>query len=118
MAGKGLIISGAQGVTVATLRVSSLLDGPTIEDVGKSLYELVDEKACRKLIVDFRAVGFLASQMLGVLVSLHRKSREIDGQVVLCGLRPNLMKIFTITRLDKILTFAKDESEAMSKFHD
>jgi anti-sigma B factor antagonist len=63
--------------------------------------------------VDFRAVGFLASQMIGVLVALDNKVRAIKGRVVLVGMRENLMKVFKITRLDKRLTFAGDESEAL-----
>ena len=58
---------------------------------------------------------FLASQMLGVLIALDNKSRQIKGKVVLCGLRPKLKKVFKITRLDKRLIFAEDEQEAMGK---
>jgi anti-sigma B factor antagonist len=116
MASRNVIISNEQGVTTATIRVSSLTDGPDIEDIGKTLVELVDERDCRKLIVDFRAVNFLSSSMIGVLVQLEKKSKANDGQIVLCGLRDSLMKVFKITRLDKMLTFAKDEQEAMSKF--
>ncbi len=116
MPGSGLVISKVEGVTVASLRTASLLDEPTIDEIGRSLFELVDAQACRKLIVDFRAVSHLASQMLGVLVSLNHKSQAIKGKVVMCGLRPNLMKVFKITRLDKILTFADDESKALLEF--
>jgi anti-anti-sigma factor len=115
MAGKNIVISQVEGVTTVTLNMSSILDGPVIEDVGRTLFELVDEKAVRKLVVDFRSVGFLSSSMIGVLVSLQKKAKIIDGQLVLCGLRPSLMKIFTITRLDKIFTFAKSEQEAVDK---
>lgn len=116
MAKSNLIISHAEGVTVATLRVASLIDGAAIESLGKELFVLVDEQAVMKLMVDFRAVSFLSSQMIGVLVSLHKKSQAIGGELVLAGLRPNLKKVFEITRLDKLLTFAKDEKDGMSKF--
>ncbi|MHC4983603.1 MAG: STAS domain-containing protein [Planctomycetota bacterium] len=110
------MISKVQGVTVAGVHVASLIDGPTIEGVAKGLYELVDRQACRKLIVDFGSVSSMASWMLGVLVNLNKKSREINGKVVLCGIRPKLMEVFKITRLDKILDFAKNESQAMREF--
>ncbi len=116
MAKSDLIISQDQGVTIATLRIASLIDGALIENLGRELYALVDEQAILKLVVDFRAVGFLSSQMIGVLVSLHKKSQAIGGQVVLAGMRPNLKKIFEITKLTKVLTFAKDETAAMSMF--
>jgi len=116
MAKSNLIITQSEGVTVATLRIASLIDGPMIEALGNELNVLVDEQAITKLIVDFRAVSFLSSQMISVLVTLHKKSKAIDGTVVMAGMRPNLKKVFEITKLDKLLVFAKDEKDAMSKF--
>ncbi|MCD4824084.1 MAG: STAS domain-containing protein [Phycisphaerae bacterium] len=117
MAGRSIVITTEQDVTVAALRVGSILDGKIIEDIGKSLYELVDEKAVRKLVVDFRTVSFLSSSMIGVLVSLHKKAVEIDGEVILCGLKPNLKKVFEITGLHKLLNFADDEKEALRQIN-
>ena len=37
----------------------------------------------------------------------------MKGKLVLCGLRPSLMKIFQVTRLDKIMACAPDESAAV-----
>ena len=113
MSTSGLVISKVQGATVAQLTVPSILDGHVIDSIGSALCEQVDDLACRKLIVDFSLVGFLASQMIGVLVALDNKARAIKGQVVLVGLRENLMKVFKITRLDKRLSFARDEAEAL-----
>jgi len=112
MPASGLVISHVQGVTVVELTVPSILEGPVIDSLGEALYAIVDEQACRKLMVDFSKVGFLASQMIGVLVALDNKARKIKGQVVLVGMRENLMKVFQITRLDKRLAFADDESAA------
>ncbi len=115
MAASGLVVTDVQGVKFATLRAASILTEADIDAIGEALYELVDKQACRKLVVDFRAVSFLASQMLGVLIALDSKAREIKGKVVLCGLRPKLMKVFKITRLDKRLIFANDETDAIDK---
>ena len=115
MAAGHLVVTDVQGVKFATLQSASILNGADIDAIGEALYELVDKQACRKLVVDFRAVSFLASQMLGVLIALDSKVRDINGKVVLCGLRPKLMKVFKITRLDKRLVFAADETDAIDK---
>ena len=116
MATDGLIVSTVQGVTTASLRATTVLDSLVIEELGSALYELVDAQACRKIVVEFRGVTFLASQMLGVLVTLDYKARAIKGKVVLCGLQPKLMEVFKITGLDRRLSFAADEAAAMGKF--
>jgi anti-sigma B factor antagonist len=110
-----VLINQSEGITVALIRMASITDGQSIEEIGRTLFDLVDNRDVKKLIVDFRTVSFLSSSMIGVLVQLHKKAQSIEGQVVLCGLRESLMKIFKITRMDRILTFAKDEKEAASK---
>ncbi|HAU38771.1 MAG TPA: anti-sigma factor antagonist [Phycisphaerales bacterium] len=112
----GMVITRVQGATIVLFRTASILEGPVIEQIAKTLYALVDEQACRKLVLDFRAVNFMSSQMLGVLVSLMKRSAAIKGKVVLCALRDELKKVFEITRLDKIMNFASDETEAIKQF--
>ena len=108
----GLVISDVYGVTNVLIEDMSLLDPISIEAMGQQLYELVDAKDKRKVIVDFHRVRHLSSQMIGVIIELHKKAQSIKGKVVLCGLKGDVRKGFTITRLDKLLHIAEDENEA------
>lgn len=113
----GLMISNYSGVCVVTFRERSILDGPTIDAIGQQLFPLVDEQARRDLVLDFSNVRFLTSSMLGVLVSLQKKSAAIKGKLVLAGLVPDLMKIFKVSRLDILFEFAADEAAAFKKLN-
>jgi anti-sigma B factor antagonist len=112
----GLVISQIQDVTVVNFRNRSILDTVGVESISKELYALADEQARKKIVLDFSQVRFLSSQMLGVLIALHKKLREYDGRFIICGLQPELHRVFRITRLDKILEFAEDETQALAKF--
>ncbi len=114
MAANGVVVTPYQEMAVVTFTANSILDGQLIEEIGRDLYALVDEQARRKLILDFNAVRMLSSQMLGVLITLKKKAAAIKGRVVLCSIRPDLLKVFTLTKLDKVLEIVKDEGEAMS----
>ncbi|HOA75944.1 MAG TPA: STAS domain-containing protein, partial [Phycisphaerae bacterium] len=83
---------------------------------GEELYDLVDNKARKKLVLDFTKVQFLSSSALGVLITLRKKAAAIKGDVVLCGLRKDLMKVFEITNLNKVFTFAPTEEKALAHF--
>jgi anti-anti-sigma factor len=108
-----LVISKVADVTVADFRNAAVLDGETVERIGNALYQLVDAQAQRKIVLDFTNVRFLSSTMLGVLIALHKKAAAIKGMVVLCGLKPDLYKVFKIMKLDKLLKFAPDEQNAL-----
>ena len=117
MAPSGLVVTEIYGVTVVNFRHASILDGATVESIGDELYALVDEKARRKLVLDFTQVKFLSSTMLGVLLNLHKKAAAIKGKVLICGLRSKLFKVFKVMNLHKLMSFAKDEQEALRCFN-
>lgn len=111
-----LVVQNIGGVVVANFTESSVLDAKDIEAIEQQLYELVDDQAQRKILLDFSHVRFLSSSLLGVLISLQKKSQAIKGQVVICGLRADLKKPFEITHLDKLFRFHKDEQAGLKSF--
>jgi anti-sigma B factor antagonist len=111
-----LLINTLKDVTVVTFQDISILDALQIDEIGEELYDLVDKKDRRKLILDFANVKFLSSSALGVLITLHKKSTTAKGRVVLCSLRDDLKKVFEITRLDRMFTFCPTEEEALAVF--
>lgn len=115
-ASPGLLIHSIRDVTVVTFSDTTILDTLQVEQIGEQLYELVDQKACKKLVLDFSNVKLLSSSAIGVLITLKKKLDQIRGQVVLCGLRKDLMRVFKITRLDKMFKFHADEEQALAEF--
>jgi anti-anti-sigma factor len=111
-----LVISTIEDVTIVSFREHTILDLGMVEGIGKQLYALVDERALRKIVLDFRPVRFFSSQMIGVLLNLHKRASAIKGRVILASLQPDLYKVFKITRLDDVLEFAANEDKAMDMF--
>lgn len=112
MAVSGLVINQIYGVVIVNFRNQSILDGASVDAIAAELYALVDQQAHRRVILDFSAVRFLSSQVIGALLQMDKKIKAIKGKVVICGLKPNLFKIFETMNLHKILTFAEDEDKA------
>lgn len=116
MAESRILVEDYAGVTVVTFSDSSILDSLVIDQLGKDLYHLTDTLNKQKLVLDFSNVKFLSSQVLSLLLTLNKKASAIKGTLVLCSLRPELMKIFTITNLDKLFKFHKDDAAALASF--
>jgi len=111
-----LVIQQIKDVTVVSFNDPSILDAAHIEQIGDELYHLIDDLDRRKLVLDFDQVQFLSSQTLGVLVMLRRKADKAKSKVVIAGLKPELYKIFKITRLESLFTFFPDEEQALNSF--
>jgi len=111
-----LLIHPIRDVTIVNFNETTILDTVQVEQIGEQLYDLVDKRDRKKLILDFSSVRLLSSSALGVLITLHGKAGKIKGRVVLCGLREELMKMFKITKLHKLFTFCDDEEQALAAF--
>ncbi len=104
------------GVILVTFTDSALLETAIIDQIGDALYDLVETQQHQKLILDFSHVKSLSSHTLGILLTLRHQTHAIKGTVLLCGLRPELMKVFKITNLDEMFQFHADDTEALAAF--
>lgn len=111
-----LLIQGIGDVTIINFTTPSMLDSAEITRMADEMYALVEKQAKRKIILDFSTIKFLASQSIGVMLSLQKKLKAIKGKVVFCGLKPEVKKLFVLTGLEKVFEFYPDEEHALTAF--
>ena len=102
---KGVVVLGVDG---------QLIVGNRHELKQKVLDAL--EAGERKFLVDFSDTGYIDSSGLGVLVSLSKKIREIDGQLRLAGLNDDLHTLFELTKLDTLFAIDSTAEQALAAF--
>ena len=56
MVDNGLVITEYQGVTFINFQSMSIIDAVVVQSISTSLYELVDQKAIRRIVLDFTNV--------------------------------------------------------------
>ena len=111
-----ILIQTVHDVTVATIEDSSIIDPQHIEEMRRTLFELIEKQDRRRLILDITKVRHLSSAALGVLIPLQEAYRKAKGTMVLVGVSDGIMKLFKLTKLDKLLEFAATEKEALRSF--
>jgi anti-sigma B factor antagonist len=86
-------------------------------------YEFKDEmisyiKGGKKLIVlSLGAVEFVDSSGLGSIVSSLKKLEE-GGDIVICGAKGTVLRLFKLTRMNKVFRMFDTEEEAIEAFAD
>ena len=101
-------------VTAVCFCESRILDALEIEELGGDLYRLLEGESSAKLLLDFSAVQFLSSAMLGKLISLNGKVKARGGLLKLCGIQPNILEVFRICCLDRVFDIKADELDALA----
>jgi anti-sigma B factor antagonist len=109
----GLETEAVGGVTVVTFRDRQLLSEATVQALGRQLLGLAAGSGRRRLVLNFGNVERLSSAVLGQVVALDRAVRRVGGRLALCGVRPDLSHLLTVTRLDRYLDLYPSEEEAL-----
>ncbi len=103
-------------ITIATCKDMKLNDDLVIQEWGDQLLALLDDLACRKLLVNFERVLFMSSSALRALITLNKKAKDSQTLLCLCGIDDNIMEAFRITRLDNVFQIKKNEDEGVRSF--
>lgn len=100
------VLTTALGTTV--LRVSGEVDGASSERLRAHLDELLDTSAPPlSLIVDVRAMTFIDTTGLNVLVAALRRMRDYGGELTLSAPTTATRKLLAITGLDRAFTVTR-----------
>ena len=114
-----LDVSKKGDVIVARFKQRHLLvDEVIVQCIGAELFELAEGKDRPKLIVDFVGVLDLCSLMLGKLVTLRKKMAANRGQLVLCGLSPEVWEYLDETMLSQLFEIRATEAERLRRCPD
>lgn len=105
-----------EDVLVVYFSDSSILDESTMQSLGRDLMECVDRCEDQKLLLNFENVRFMSSAMLGKLVALSKKCKEQEVKLKLCSITKDIMQVFQMTKLNKVMDIEVSEEKAMKSF--
>ncbi|MBI2544031.1 MAG: STAS domain-containing protein [Candidatus Rokubacteria bacterium] len=91
-------ITPSRGATVVA--VTGDLDTASARQMKQTLNDLLDQGKTR-IVVDLFGVGYIDSAGLGELVRAMKRARNGAGDLRVCALRGNVLRIFELTRLNE-----------------
>jgi anti-sigma B factor antagonist len=100
--------------TIMKFRDKDILDQVNIHEMGEEMYAIVAGTPGISLIVDFDGVLYLSSSALGKLISLKKRVEEACGTIKMCRIKPEIMEVFRITKLDTIFDIYPDLDSAIA----
>ena len=104
-------------VLVVYFNDAKILDEAKIQQIGTELMQKVaDATVSQKLLLNFLGVSFMSSAMIGKVILVNKKCKSAEVKLKLCDISDNVMEVFKLMRLNKILDIQKNEEKALKKF--
>ncbi|MEX1188849.1 MAG: STAS domain-containing protein [Bacteroidia bacterium] len=94
----------------------SIVERHEADDLLAEVDELITDGDIR-MVIDLTDLSYLNSSGLNVLLNVLTKSRNANGEVVICGVNERLKKLLVITKLDAVFQFSSDCQSAVERLN-
>jgi anti-sigma B factor antagonist len=111
-----LTVTDLKDVKVIDFVDSKILDEANIAEIGLNLTALATAKERPKLLLDFANVDHLSSAALGMLINVNNKVKHQNGQLRLANIKPQILEVFEITKLNKLFKILPTRAEALASY--
>ena len=101
-------------IVIGTAAAESMQNLDSMKKFGDQVAGIVKKHPGLNLMLSFEKVEFLSSAALSELIRINDLLSEEKGHLSLCGLSPDMYKVFEITKLDKLFGLNRDEDVATS----
>ena len=91
--------------------------GDFLHDVNDQLmkgFELLWAQGHKKMVLDMAQTNYVSSLILASLVFIQKRAKDSGGALVICGIKPRVQEILTMTNLDKVFEITKTREEAVA----
>ena len=103
-------------VTVVRFNEAKIINAASIAEMGDELFALIDQDKCLRLLLNFSDVEFLSSAALNKLIVLDKKMKGAGGKLCLASLKPEIVEVFQITRLNQVFSIHDDQASGLASF--
>ena len=96
---------------VEIINAETLYAEEDISHLANQLHRLAEDGHTR-LVLNFREVNTMSSDVLGMLAALHRRLEKSRRRLAISGLDPVLRDMLRICRLERVLDLYPDEDKS------
>jgi anti-sigma B factor antagonist len=82
----------------------------------KTVFSRLLEEGDRQVVLDASNVEFFDSAGMGGLLSLHKRLKQRDGQLVISGLNRSVAEVFRMVGFDVVFATFPDVSTAVNSY--
>lgn len=108
--------TGSKPVYVVEIQQPRLTDESRLDEIREQILAIDKDATGVDILIDLSPVEFLSSAALGMLGMIHRKTWAAKGRLKLCGIGPEVLQLFQVTKLDSLFDIHDDRRQGLASF--
>lgn len=102
------------GVHVVALKLPESTDSNEFDRINEQLLPAVFAGGPHgRWVVDLTGLRYMGSSALGLMVNIRQRIVQSGGDLVLCGLSPQLLRIFRTCCMERLFRISKTQTDAL-----
>jgi len=94
------------------VRVGGDFDLVTANEFREKIDNSLEETVAQNLLLDLSKITFIDSSGLGVILGRYRKVKANQGEVIIYGAKPAILKIFEVSGIASLMPICNTEKGA------
>jgi stage II sporulation protein AA (anti-sigma F factor antagonist) len=95
------------------VKIKGEIDHHSAEIIKQSVDNGIIFNRCRNIVFDFCGVNFMDSSGIGMIIGRYKKVNAINGIVAASGLNDELLRLFNIAGIHKIIRICDSINDAV-----
>lgn len=100
---------------ITVLKLHGQLNVETAPELREFASDLIN-KGHKKLLLDCNLLDYVSSAGIQTLYVILEKIEQSNGKIALCGVTPNVQKVFHIVDLDSDIPLFPDQQASLAHF--
>jgi len=97
------------------IQIEGEIDHHSAQNFREKIDQAFTATDCRQMVFDLSAVNFMDSSGIGMIIGRYKNAKERGGGLAIVGMRPEIMRIYQISGLAKIID-SYESLEEMEKY--
>jgi len=114
---KDLLVVHEQGkIRVVEFMHTQLFGLLVIDKMKEMIDEVISKLIKPKIVLDFAMVDHVGVDAFGMLLYLHNRIKQNNGQLRLVNIKPKILEAFEITKLNRSFRIESDREAGLKSF--
>jgi stage II sporulation protein AA (anti-sigma F factor antagonist) len=111
-------VSQVGGVQIVALKLPESTDSNEFDRINEQLLDVFGGGPRGRWVVDLSGLHYMGSSALGLMVNIRQRILQSGGDLVLCGLSPQLLRIFRTCCMERLFRISKTQADALRAIGD
>ena len=94
--------------------LTEILDAGNTDEFKTGFASIIEES--KKIVLELSRVNFIDSSGCGSLLSCYRQTKNLGGDLKICGVQETVRTLFELVRIDRVIDVFASKEEAVKAF--